>query len=391
MKQVSDLTYSVSGMLSGLNVNNVTDLNGALERAARTLVQKADIPEASGTQNITLYSGVLDYPVDTRIFGAAINDIRPQGVSRPANNFVRKTNQEDFDRTKEIQYPSGTLSTFEWNNGTPIIRIKSPFPVARVPFSNLTLVASGTASTPVVDTAVFYQSPSSYRLTIMTGTGTLVSTFQSPIDLSSYEGVGVGFLPVLLPSGTVNLTSVTINLGSDNSNYASVASTAQFLGAFEAGDWFLVPFDFASATNTGTPDWTSIDYFSLSFVAAADITNIRISIPWISLPSQNQILYQSSAIFLPIGSQTTQENISANDNYILLNPAAYNIYLYECALAVLENTGASSSDATSTKFSRLLNGDRDVGDIGLYARYRGDNPSEEIRTSGEWYSNERSY
>ena len=84
---VNNLRDSVAGLLSGIDINNVENLNGALERASRTLIQNADIPEASGIQNITLYSGVYDYLCDSRIFGTAINDIRPQGISRYPNNF----------------------------------------------------------------------------------------------------------------------------------------------------------------------------------------------------------------------------------------------------------------------------------------------------------------
>ena len=82
MYTVSQYKDSVAGILSGINLLKVADLNGAIERAARTLVQKADIPEASNIQNITLYSGVFNYPCDTRIFGTAITDIRPQGNTR---------------------------------------------------------------------------------------------------------------------------------------------------------------------------------------------------------------------------------------------------------------------------------------------------------------------
>ena len=94
---ISEVKDSVSGLLSGVDLNNVDDLNGCLTRAASTLVQKADVPEASGTQNITLYSGVFDYSCDSRIFGTAIVDIRPQGISRSPVNFVSKIDQEQFD------------------------------------------------------------------------------------------------------------------------------------------------------------------------------------------------------------------------------------------------------------------------------------------------------
>ena len=77
LHSVSALKNSVGGLLSGIDLGNVQDLNGCLERAVSTFLQLADVPEASGIQNITLYSGVYDYLCDTRIFGTTINDIRP--------------------------------------------------------------------------------------------------------------------------------------------------------------------------------------------------------------------------------------------------------------------------------------------------------------------------
>src|ERR1035437_1838910 len=104
MKIVSNLKDEVAGLLSGLDLTNVDSLYGAFQRAARVLTQRAPIPETQGTQNITLYSGVTDYLIDTRIFGTSIYDIRPQGISRTAWDFVFKKFGDDFDRQKQYMY-----------------------------------------------------------------------------------------------------------------------------------------------------------------------------------------------------------------------------------------------------------------------------------------------
>ena len=109
---VANLKDSVAAILSGIDINNVENLNGALERSARTLVQQADIPEASGTQNLTLYGGVYDYLCDSKIFGTAVNDIRPQGVSRTPLDYVYTLYGDDFDRTKAY-VRTGTNLAFE--------------------------------------------------------------------------------------------------------------------------------------------------------------------------------------------------------------------------------------------------------------------------------------
>lgn len=388
-KTVSQLQDSVAAILSGIDIQNVDDRFGAFERAARTMVQKADIPEASGQQNITLYAGVTDYLCDSKIFGTAINDIRPQGVSRNITDFVYKQPGELFDRTYKYNY-NGTHTTFEYQNGTPIIRISSKLPTQQIiidPMNSTTgWVTGGTASGLAQDTTVFYASPASLRFTLTgSGAGTLTKTLTNALDLSAYEGIGVTFLAMRMPQGTdpADLTSVAVKLGSDSGNYAEVTATEGFLGSWTAGDWLLVAFNFANAVTTGTPDWSNIIYVQVVFNHTATMINFNVGGLWNSLPTPAQILYQSCAIFKTATGQPT-ETITTVDDQIILSAPAYNLYLYESALAVLQQTGAGQSDATYMKLSQIIDGNGST-DIGLYARYRGDNPSEELRQSGSWY------
>lgn len=406
MRQVSDLKYSVAGILSGIDLGNVDDVNGCIVRAAATMIQKADVPEASGIQNITLYSGVFDYPCDERIFGTAINDIRPQGISRQPNNFTYKVDQEDFDRTKNYYYSSGTTSTFQYQNGTPIIRIVAPFPKTQAiidPMSSIGTsptqwVASGSASNLTADNTTFYQNPASLRF-LLTGssTGILTRAEQNQINLSDYEDVGVAFLAIMIPDGATatNLTSIELRLGSSSTNYNNVSETEGFLGAWIDGQWLLVAFDFASASQTGTPDWSAIDYVQVRLVHTGTFTNFRVGGLWMSFPTPAQILYQSAAIFLATGSTSPTVAITADTDTIILTDPAYNIFQFECATAVLQNTGAGASDASSIKINQILHGVRArngaVIEAGLYDLFRGDNPSQEIRTLGSYYDTNQNY
>lgn len=397
-KTVSQLRDSVAGILSGVDLNNVSDVNGCFERAVSTLLQKADVPEASGIQNITLYSGVFDYACNPKIFGTAINDIRPQGISRNPADMVVKTDQETFDRTKNYYYPSGTMSTFQYQNGTPIIRIVAPFPKQQVPIDQMNTtdgwVASGSATALTTDYTAFYQSPASMRFTLTgSSTGILTkATLDNELDLSSYENVGVSFLAIRIPDGATatDLTSIELKLGSDSTNYDSVSDTNGFLGAWVSGEWLLVAFDFSGATSTGTPDWSAIDYAQIRLAHTGTFTNFRVGGLWISLPSPAQILYQSAAVFLPSGTTTPLTTVTANTDEIILTDPAYNIYLQECALSVLQNTGASASDATTMKINEMLHGNGNTN-LGLYRMYTGDNPSQELRTIGSWYNNSSGY
>lgn len=388
LKTVAQYKDSVAGLLSGIDLTNIDNLNGALERAARNLVQQADVPEACLTQNIVLYSNVYDYECDPRIFGTAINDLRPQGVSRLLSDSVTKEYGEDFDRSKGY-ISNGTRVTFEYVDGIPIVRIVSRLPTQRIildPMTDTTgWVASGSASALTQDPTVFYQAPASLRFTLTgSSTGILEKTLPNTLDMSAYEDIGVVFLAIRIPDGATasNLTSITLRLGSDSSNYDTVTVTEGFLGTWVAGNWLLVAFNFASSTSTGTPDWNNIDYIQLRIAHTATMVNFRFGGLWDSLPTPAQLLAQSAAIF-KAGVLPTSETIVNDDDVIILNNPAYSIYEYEGAMSILQQTGATEGTPMMDSFKAKLHGDGK--DLGLYAIFRGDNPSQELRTVGSYY------
>lgn len=395
LRTVAQYKDSLSGLLSGIDLSNVDNLNGALERAARVMVQKADVPEACGTQNIVLYNGVYNYACDQKIFGTAINDIRPQGITRQVNDFVYKRPAQQFDRTKGY-LPNGTMATFEYSNGSPIIRIVSTQTIQKVELDTMGQTdgwtAGGSLSGLVADSAVYYEQPASLRFTLTgSSSGTLTKTLDNPLSIASYQGVGVAFLAIEIPSGATasNLTSIALKLGSDGSNYNSVTETDGFLGTWVSGEWLLVAFDFSGATTTGTPNWSAIDYIQVTFAHTATLVNFRVGGLWISQPSPAQILYQSAAIFKASGVPTSELIVNDDDEIILSNPA-YTIYEYEGALSILQQTGADDSNAMVQTFKTILQGNN-VNDFGLYGQFRGDNPSQELRTVGSWYEGGGSY
>lgn len=393
-KTVFDLKDSVAGILSGLDLSNVDNLNGALERAARVVVAKANVPEASSIQNIVLYSGVTDYACDPSIFGTMITDIKPQGISRSPIDYVYKTPPDQFDRTKSW-LPNGTMATFEYFDGSPIIRIVSTDVIQKINIDQMNdtsgWTTAGSASNLTQDTAVFYQQPASLRFTLTgSSSGTLTKTLTNSLNMSSYEDVGVAFLAIRIPDGAIasNLTSISLKLGSSSLNYDSVSNTTGFIGAWTAGNWLLVSFDFSGAIGMGTPNWSTINYVQVTLVHAGTFTNFRVGGLWISLPSPSQILFQSAAIFLASGSNLSQIITTDNDSVILSDPA-YSIYEYESAIAILQQTGGNASSATMATLNQVLHGVRAKNgtmiEAGLYDIYNGQNPSEALRSVGNYY------
>lgn len=396
MRNINNLRDSVAGLLSGLDLNVVDALNGAFERAARVFVSKAKIPESQGTQNILLYSGVTDYLIDERVFGTNILDIRPQGISRNSWDFVFQKFGNDFDRTKQYK-GLGTRCAFDYSNGTPVLRIVSSQTPAKIVLDTMsdgtTWTPSASVANVFTDPSFYYQPQASIRFDLLVSgsSGYLEKTLTSPINLNSYQGTAVAFLAVEIP--TANVSSYELRLGSDSSNYYKVTNTTGTLGNV-LGEFMLVAFDLSLATTVGTPDITKIKYLraTLNYDGTA-MTNVRLGGLFISLPSPAQIIYGSAGIFR-VGNIVSQ-TITTNNDEIILSDPAYVIYEYECALAILQQTGGGASDSTMASFESILNGARArngmIVQLGLYDMYKAENPNAVLRTAGSWYSSDEGY
>lgn len=385
---VADLKDSIAGLLTGTNLNNVTGLDNAIERAARGLCQQADIPEASGVQPILMYGGVYYYPAPDTLFGTAITDIRRQGDSQTTIDYSYKVPLDEFSRNKG-RLPNGFMLSLEYKNGVGALGISSPipFPQAIIDPMNDTdgWTAAGSASSLAQDITNYYNPPASLRFTLTgSSTGTLTKTLTNPNDWSLYEDVGVAFLAIQLPAGSTatNLTSVALRLGSDSTNYNEVSDTDGFLGAWIANDWLLVALDFAGASQTGTPDWTAIDYVQVRLAHTGTFTNFRVGGLWMSLPTPIEVLFQSSAIFLAQGSSTPLQSITTDNDTIVLNDAAYTLLEYEGAVSVgVQDAGGVATPLIQNYMNMLHN-----PETGLYVKYRADNPSEELRSVGSYWN-----
>lgn len=394
-KTVANLKDSVSGMLQGLNLNNVTNLYGAFERAGRQTCIVLDIPEVTFRQNLTLYDGVTDYATPSSMFGTSLVDIRPQGTTRYINDMVQKEDGAQFDREKGWIADS-TISTVEYDNGTGVLRVVSPSPTPRIDLDSMTettgWTAAGSASALTTDSSVLWQSPSSLRFTLTgASTGTLTKTIQSA-DLTDYKNVGVAFLALRLTTGA-SLTSITLKLGSDSSNYYSVSATTGFLKAFADTEWMLVSFDLSIATTVGSPDITKITYAQLSFVTSATESNVWCGDLWVSLPYPSELLYKNCALFAPTGTTTYQSTITADTDSILFTDEAFAIYEIKCAQEIALQQGGTLASGVYQTLDQRLNGIRGYRGIliqlGLLDIYRANNPSDRLRQVSNYYEDLR--
>ncbi len=388
-KTVANLNDSVSGILQGLNLNNVKNLFIAYERTARQLAQNLSLPTARGRNNITLYDGVIDYVCPTDMFGTNIIDLAPQGVTRHANDFVYKKPSMQFDRQKDYLW-NGTQVTFDSLNGVDILRIVSTYPTKKIVVDPMTdnfgWTVAGSASSLTLDQNIFYQESASLRFNLTgASTGTLTKSI-SAIDFTNYVGSGVGFLAARTPSAT-SLTSITLRLGNDASNYYEVTATNAFLGAFSTGDWILIPFDFATATTVGSPTTTALDNTQVRVNHSASMTSFYVGGLWVSLPSPSTLIYETASIFKNPITSVVSPNINNENDILLLSDSAYAIYEQESAKAIAKQQGGRlASQGVIQNINEDLYGEPgNPNKPGLYAQYRADNPTQKISEISNWY------
>ncbi len=389
-RTIQALQDGVAALLTRQNLDSVNNLFNAFERAFRTFQQKATVPEAMTSQMITLYDGVKNYIAPTPIFGSTVKDARPVGQNRFIDSMVYRQGGEDFDRKKDWSI-DGYGITFETENGVNIMRVNTQYVSPRVvldPMNAITgWVLGGTASLLAQDTTFYYAQPASLRFTLTgTGSGYIEKTLINPIDMTIYQNVAKAFLALELP--TLNLSSIELRLGSDNSNYYVVSATEGQLGAWTTGDFLDTPFDLSTAVTVGTPNIKKINYVRLTFATTATITNIRCGYLSVSLPSQHKFLFTTTGIF-KAEDKSINNFITDVTDVILLNDAAYNLYEHECALTVGLQEGGTLAGGLMSSINSTLNGARAkngaVLALGLYDKFRADNPSEDIRLVGNWY------
>ncbi len=148
--------------------------------------------------------------------------------------------------------------------------------------ANGTWTASGDANTLIADIVTFWEGGGSLRFDITPSglTAILTNSTMTAIDLTSYLNAAGIFMILSLPTGATALTQIEFRWGSSSSAYWTKTVTVQQNGlAFASGEENLLNFDWATATKTGSPDITAINYlqFRMTYSSAqAAATSFRL-------------------------------------------------------------------------------------------------------------------
>lgn len=329
---VQTLKNDLTGVLHQTQLNQITNLDGLINRAARQLLLDVDPQETKRVLEFTtpIYNTVYDYDIAPDVKGNKIIDIRPQVRRLPSDIWLQSYNQA-FDIAKQNIFSNSDLFTMNFNTGIKTIRINAPFlnPPIIVNYAddltdNGTWAAGGTASNLEVDNVNYVEGQGSLEFDVSVGAGYVENSTMSQVNLSSYVNQASMFVWVYIPTGT-SLTSVNLRWGSSSANYYSLSVTENQQGTAFVDGWNRCQFIWANASVTGTPDASAIDYIRVTLTMTGTNTACRVNGINNILGSILEYEYYSKYMFRDSSTGAFQEVVTDDSNLINLDTESYNV------------------------------------------------------------------
>jgi hypothetical protein len=345
MYSVTNCKADLSGILHGTSLNQITNIDGLIYRAARQVLLDVDPQETKRILPLasSIYSKVYDYPLPVDLKGNKVIDIRPQ-VSRYTSDSFSQAYGKPFDLTKDSLTQQFNIN---FDTGLKTIRIADESLISGVVLDSVDSTtgwsAGGTASNLAIDNVNYVSGSSSLKFDLASGTGWLENSTINSLDLNSWLNQANQFLYTYLQTAT-GITSVSLRWGTDSSNYyEQTAIVTQENTAFQDG-WNLISLPWLNATVVGSPDPTDITYLRVTWVATSAQTGMRLDNIICRLGTILEIVYYSKYMFRDASTGAWQETITDDSNIINLDTESYNLLLYQIAyLAAQQQQGYDST------------------------------------------------
>lgn len=388
----------LSGIIHGKNVSKITNINAAAQRAGRGLLAKIDLDEVRVITTLNLYDQVLDTPVPADLKEKAIIDIRPQfstSTDRPLSDNLSSRMSKDFDMRRRY----GSWFTIMNNKGVKYARVKAELTPSALSMDDLTEVdfwsnavvnaVPNGASAPFVDDIIFSQGALEFNISSGQTQGYISSSRLTSQDFTDFLNKSSAFFELYIPSAgaLAAIQSIDFKWGSDlTANYYHRTITAPNFGSLQVGK-NLLRFDWNGATTAGSPIITAIDSAQITVstngaeVDALLVSNIFFSIAVIwELEYYSKLLYSDS-------SGNWKSTLSDPTDVINLDEATYNLWLYEFAIACLQQIQGKNAEADLSFFRGELYGNTANDQEGLYEIYKKNNPSQREKVTSTYYNN----
>lgn len=284
MYTVNQVFSTALRAFSGASRNSFLDPNGIIADSVRSVSNNVTLVESKRVIPLlpALYTGDnvyaapedLDtvigfYPYDNRE-NTTIGGASPLTIGRDTNNL-----RNDF--------------TVEYRNGVKVLRVQPGYiqdtPIVINKCDSLTedgtVAVSSDAGNVNVNT-IFYLNGTAaidFDITPSAGSATVTFTDMTAKDISTMTRDGVFSLGVFVPVGLEsNITSLTLRVGSDASNYDEMTTTTTAYGSSFIHGFNIARFERRGATTTGTVDEDNITYiqFTITHTLSTAVTGVKL-------------------------------------------------------------------------------------------------------------------
>jgi hypothetical protein len=383
---ITQLKADLEGIGHGTTINQITNINGLINRAARQLLLDVDPQETKRIVELgaQLFQDVYNYALPTDVKGNKVIDLFPQ-VRRSSHDQFQQQYNEEFDVYKnKTRTP---IFTINFDTSVKTIRIAKSFVVpiqtniAESITENGTWAVGGGAQSLIDDSINFVAGTGSIRFTLDSGstTGYIENSTMASVNLERDVDQGVEFVWVYMSEPDL-ITDVTLRWGSSSSDYWQNTVTTAWDGtAFQTG-WNQLGFEWEDATSSGSPDEEDVTYLRIGFTydnSDGDIQNMRINDFTSSLGTILNIEYYSKYLFRDATTGAYQETVTDNTNLINLDTESYNLLTYQCALLMAQQQQGADSGFDYNFFKKEY-------DTAL-ARYKAMYKSEIIKPKQAYY------
>ena len=361
--QISDAENELEGLLHGTTTNQITDLYGLFNRAARRVMEDIDAQETKIIAAFgKVYNGVFDYPLFTDVKGNKVIDFFPQANRTTLDNYAQNYNK-DFDLWKNYRVTpdftpryAGAVRTIRLN-ATNLVAGTQINPADLITDGG-TWVTGGNASN-VQNNSLFFTDgvagsvQCQLNQTGVSSTGYLQNSTFTPVNLTqNYQNNANFFFWVYIPDVTA-VTAITFEVGSSASNYYSQAAiTTTATGGNFANGWNLVSVAWATMTIVGSPNVASIGFLQITFTYNGTLQQqILINQFYSRIGTLFNMEYYSKYLFRDSTTGVFQEKVTADSNYINLDTDGYNCFLFAAGIeAVQQQQGLDASFADAPNF-----------------------------------------
>jgi hypothetical protein len=378
---IVDLKNSVSRKLHGTTANQLTDFYGLLYDTAVKVQDDCDFSETRRTIQLTtpIYGqAAYDYACPADLKGNRLIDLRPQ-ANRHVSDVISQVKSEDFDLIK-TQVLSGGRVEVRWDTYLKTLRIALPA-LSNVLINscdsvtaNGTWTVGGGASDIETDVIYYTGGYGSLRYSLA-GSGYIENSTMTALDLTNYLDRAVMFCWVYNQSTLP--TALALRWGSDSSNYWSKSVTAQWDGTALTTGWNLLGFDWQTATKTGTPDESAIDFVRFDTTITGSASPVYFDQIVCSLGSIYEIEYYSKYFFRDTAG-AFKERPTLDSDLINLDTDSYGVFTNCLMMLVAQQAQGADSAFDMQFFVKQYEESRDS--------YNRKNPSQAKKTIGTYYN-----